>query len=45
MKPDSKVFEKDIRLNITFPVTITKDIVDKLIFKVEENTAYKTMYI
>jgi len=35
MRPDSNLFEEDMALKVTFPFTVTKDIVDKLIKKVD----------
>ena len=35
MRPDSNLFEEDMSLKVTFPFTVTKDIVDKLIKKTE----------
>ena len=31
MKPDTKLFENEATLDVKFPYTVTKDIVDKLI--------------
>ena len=33
MRPDSNLFEEDMSIKVTFPFTVTKDIVDKLIKK------------
>jgi hypothetical protein len=46
MKPETNLFQDDIKLNITFPITITIDIIDKLI-KNKENmeTSKMMMYI
>jgi ATP-dependent Lon protease len=46
MKPETNLFKDDIKLNITFPITITIDIIDKLI-KNKENmeTSKMMMYI
>ena len=35
MRPDSNLFEEDMSLKVTFPFTVTKDIVDKLIKKTD----------
>ena len=35
MRPDSNLFEEEMALKVTFPFTVTKDIVDKLIKKVD----------
>ena len=46
MKPDSKLFSQDIISNITFPFTVTKDHVDKLI-KYDDNKqqSHLSMYL
>jgi ATP-dependent Lon protease len=46
MKPDSNLFEADMSLKVTFPFTVTKDIVDKLIKYDAQNTpALYSMYV
>ena len=40
MRPNSNLFEEDMSLNVTFPFTVTKDIVDKLIKKSEVPLLY-----
>jgi ATP-dependent Lon protease len=46
MKPDSNLFEQDMVLKVEFPLTVTKDIVDKLIKKETENiSALWSMYV
>ena len=46
MKPGSNLFEEDMSLKVTFPFTVTKDIVDKLIKVDEQNTpALYSMYV
>jgi ATP-dependent Lon protease len=46
MKPGSNLFKKEMSLEITFPMTITVDVVDKLIKKNEnENWTHKIMYM
>jgi ATP-dependent Lon protease len=46
MKPGSNLFEEDMSLNVTFPFTVTKDIVDKLIKYDSQNTpALYSMYV
>jgi ATP-dependent Lon protease len=37
MKPGSNIFEQDMSLKVEFPFTVTKDIVDKLIKRENEN--------
>ena len=45
MKPDSNLFEQDMSLKVEFPITVTKDIVDKLIKKETDNiSALWSMY-
>ena len=44
MRPNSNLFEEDMSLNVTFPFTVTKDIVDKLIKKSEVPLLYN-LYI
>jgi len=44
MRPNSNLFEEDMSLKVTFPFTITKDIVDKLIKKSEVPLLYN-LYI
>jgi ATP-dependent Lon protease len=46
MKPGSKLFKNDVCLDVTFPLVVTKDLVDKLIKKDEnENWTHKIMYM
>ena len=46
MKPDSNLFEEDMSLKVQFPFTVTKDIVDKLIKKENDNIpALYSMYM
>ena len=46
MKPDSNLFEQDMSLKVEFPFTVTKDIVDKLIKKENDNIqAIYSMYM
>jgi ATP-dependent Lon protease len=46
MKPGSNLFKKEMSLEITFPMVITVDIVDKLIKKDEnENWTHRMMYL
>ena len=44
MRPNSNLFEEDMSLKVTFPFTVTKDIVDKLIKKTEVPLLYN-LYI
>jgi ATP-dependent Lon protease len=46
MKPGSNLFEKEMSLKVEFPFKVTKDIVDKLIKKEQENSsALWSMYV
>jgi len=46
MKSDSNLFEEDMSLKVEFPFTVTKDIVDKLIKKKNDNiSALYSMYV
>lgn len=46
MKPGSNLFKKEMSLDIKFPMTVTTDVVDKLIKKNEnENWTHKIMYM
>jgi len=45
MKPDTNLFEEDVSLSVTFPFTVTTDIVQKLIKKEENDEYYKNFYM
>jgi hypothetical protein len=46
MKPDSNLFEEDMSLKVEFPFTVSKEIVDKLIKKDDNNvSAMYSMYV
>lgn len=45
MKPDSKLFESEIKLKVVFPVILKISDVQILLKKAEENNTYKNMYI
>ena len=45
MKPESKLFEKEMSLKVEFPFTVTNDIVSKLIKRDQMSNLLKTMYI
>ena len=46
MKPGSNLFENEMSLKVEFPFTVTKEIVDKLIKKEQENSsALWSMYV
>jgi ATP-dependent Lon protease len=46
MKPGTNLFEEDMSLSVTFPLTVTKEIVDKLIKLNKENvSALYNMYV
>ena len=42
MKPDSKMFDKELDIKVEFPMTITKEIVRKMIKK-EDNLSVAIM--
>jgi ATP-dependent Lon protease len=44
MKPGSNIFEKNLTLDVEFPLTVTCEVVEKLIKKSEENTRWRNMY-
>jgi len=45
MKPDTNLFEDDMSIKVTFPITITPKIVDKLIKKQNNDSGvWKNMY-
>ena len=44
MKPDTNLFESDMSLKVVFPLTVTPEIVDKLIKKNSETGAWANMY-
>jgi ATP-dependent Lon protease len=45
MRPDTNLFEKDMAFKVEFPITITPQLVDKLIKKQSETGAWQNMYI
>jgi ATP-dependent Lon protease len=46
MKPGTNLFEEEMTLNVTFPLTITKEIIDKLIKVNKDNaSALYNMYV
>ena len=46
MKPGSNLFEGEMSIKVEFPFKVTKDIVDKLIKKEQENiSALWSMYV
>jgi ATP-dependent Lon protease len=46
MKTDNNLFEKDMSITVEFPITITREIVDKLIKNDKENiSALYSMYL
>lgn len=45
MKPESNLFEKDMKVNIEFPLTVTNEIVDKFIKITEETGSWRNMYM
>jgi ATP-dependent Lon protease len=45
MKPESDLFGKDMSLNIEFPITVDKELVDKLIKQDVKQKGYLNMYL
>ena len=45
MKPESNLFEKDLSLDVKFPLTVSPSIVDKLIKKTEDSGRWLDMYM
>ena len=46
VRPNTQMFEGEISMDIQFPLTITKNIIEKLIkLNKEENTTYKSFYV
>ena len=45
MRPDTNIFENEMSIKVEFPMTITSEIVDKLIKKEVDNGAWKNMYM
>ncbi len=45
MKPDTNIFENEMSIKVEFPMTVTPEIVDKLIKKEVDNGAWKSMYM
>jgi hypothetical protein len=45
MRPDTNIFESEMSIKVEFPMTVTAEIVDKLIKKEVDNGAWKNMYM
>ena len=45
MRPGSNLFKKDMDLEVEFPFTVTKDVVDKLISVEKRTGAWQSMYM
>ena len=45
MKPGSKLFNEEIALELNFPYSVTKDIVEKLIKCKKHEKGYLNMYL
>jgi ATP-dependent Lon protease len=46
MKPGSNLFEQEMSIKVTFPFTVTKDIVDKLIKRESDsNAVWRNLYV
>lgn len=45
MRPGTNLFEKEMALKVAFPMTITNEIVDKLITKAKDEGVWQNLYI
>jgi len=45
MKPEKNIFAKEIKLEITFPITVTNEHVKKLVDRDEPNQSFLQMYV
>ena len=45
MKPGVNLFESDLKLDVTFPVTMTNDMIDKIIKMGDEQKNQLSMYM
>tara|TARA_Y100001958_G_scaffold27577_3_gene17536 strand:- start:38666 stop:40867 length:2202 start_codon:yes stop_codon:yes gene_type:complete len=45
MKPGTNLFDKDSALKVEFPMTVTVDVIEKLLKKSKENGTWKHMYM
>ena len=45
LKPGTVMFKSDMMTNVTFPITVTTDIVDHLIKQPEENISWRQMFL
>jgi len=45
MRPDTNIFESEMSIKVEFPMTVTTEIVDKLIKKEIDNGSWKNMYM
>lgn len=45
MKPDNDLFEKDSLINFSLPLTVTRDIIDKLIIVQKNTSNWSSMYL
>ena len=45
MKPGTNMFEEDMNIKVTFPVTVTKEMVDKLIKQDQDSGSWTHMYM
>ena len=45
MEPGSELFTKAKSLNVSFPITVTIDVINKLITKKEDDNSYRSMYL
>ncbi len=45
MRPGTNLFEKDMSLEVKFPMTVTKEVVDKLIKQEKKTGSWQNMYL
>ena len=45
MRPGSNLFGKEMSLEVSFPMTITREIIDKLIKSQKDDGVWRNMYI
>ena len=45
MRPGTNLFEKDMSLDVKFPMTVTKEVVDKLIKQEKKTGSWQNMYL
>ena len=45
MRPGTNLFEKDMSLDVKFPMTVTKEVIDKLIKQEKKSGSWQNMYL